>query len=253
LSSVDYRFTCPISDPPGTTEHLHTEQLIRLPHFICYQPPSDSPGVGPLPAHANGWVTFACFNNIPKVTDAAIRAWAEILRAVPESRLLLKSRGYGSNWVRERIIALFAECGVDPQRVKMIEFVPTKNEHLALYNSADIGLDTWPYNGTVTTCEALWMGVPVVTLAGHVHAARVGLSLAVAAGHESLAVSSVTEYVAVAAELAHDLVRLNHLRANMRSGLASSPLMDYHGLAHNMETAYRRMLDQASGTRNSQA
>ena len=250
LRTIDYRFTCPLSDPPGQTEHIHTEELIRLPCFTCYLPPDWAPPCGPLPARSVGRVTLGCFNNIPKICDSAIEAWSRILVLVPGSRLVLKSRGYASERLRSRMREIFASAGVDANRVEMIEFTPRREDHLDLYNRVDLALDTWPYNGTVTTMEALWMGVPVISLVGCAHVARVGLSLLAAVGLNELAVSSADEYVATAVELARDLPYLESLRSGMRARMASSPLMDYSTRARDMESKFRWMLDRAYGRLN---
>ena len=251
LRAMDYRFTCALSDPPGATEHLHTEELVRLPCFICYQPPNWAPPVGPLPALNRAAPAFGCFSSLPKICDMAIKAWARILATVPASRLILKSRGYASAQLRQSMNARFRALGVDPERVEMIEFTARPSDHLDLYNRVDVALDTWPYNGTVTTMEALWMGVPVISMAGRVHVARVGLSMLTAVGLGELVAFSDEEYVAKAVELARNLPRLETLRDGMRARLTGSPLMAYTARARDMETAYRWMVARAYGKWNS--
>src|SRR5262249_27391836 len=149
-----------------------------------YLPPADAPAVTPPPAATPGApVTFGCFNNLGKISDELLSAWSRILRAVPASRLLLKGRGLGDAAVRAGYLERFTAQGIAPNLVELLERTTTADDHLAVYGRVDVALDTFPYNCTTTTCEALWMGVPVVSRRGDCHAARVGASLLIAAGH----------------------------------------------------------------------
>ncbi|MCA1805974.1 MAG: tetratricopeptide repeat protein, partial [Xanthomonadaceae bacterium] len=182
LATIDYRITDAIADPPGE-EAWHSEELLRLDGgFLCYQPDPNSPDASPLPALATGQVTFGSFNNFSKLNPAVLELWAQVLQRVPGSRLLLKCPALTDAALREHTAAALQALGIGAERLELLGHTPTRAEHLALYARLDIALDTFPYNGTTTTCEALWMGVPVVTLAGRRHAGRVGASLLEAAG-----------------------------------------------------------------------
>ncbi|HQU17211.1 MAG TPA: hypothetical protein PLO69_14090, partial [Gammaproteobacteria bacterium] len=165
--------------------------------------------------------------------------WAELLRAVPGSRLLLKNHSLTDATVRKHCCDTLEVRGIDPRRVDLRGHVPDLQGHLAAYTDLDIALDTFPYNGTTTTCEALWMGVPVVSLVGTRHSARVGLSLLSAIGHPEWVASDAASYVHTAAGLAADLPGLASTRAALRNDLVGSPLCDATALARSVETAYR--------------
>jgi predicted O-linked N-acetylglucosamine transferase (SPINDLY family) len=241
LSAMDYRLTDAYADPPGHTESQHTERLIRLaPCAWCYQPGA-APALAEGPA---GPITFGCFNNLAKVTEPMLKVWGRILRAVPQSRLLLKAFGLGSASTRERVLGLFGQEGIAPERLEMRGYEPGYDGHLALYGRMDIALDTFPYHGTSTTCEALWMGVPVVSLAGSSHVSRVGVSLLSNSGLAELVAGTEDDYVRIAVDLAGDRPRLSHLRATLRQRMAHSPLMDAPRYARNVEAAYRDMWRQ---------
>ena len=242
LSVMDYRITDALADPPGATEHLYTEQLVRLPDSMwCYRPPDYSPAVHPPPILRSGYITFGCFNVRPKITDAVLALWVGLLHAVPGSRLLLKNLGFRDASVQQGMRDLLAAAGIPSGRVELAGPVPTMQEHLEYYGRVDIALDTFPYHGTTTTCEALWMGVPVVTLAGRTHAARVGVSLLTTVGLPELVAASPDEYVKIAAALAADVPRLAALRTSLRARMAASPLLDATRFARHVEVAYRQM------------
>jgi protein O-GlcNAc transferase len=242
LSAMDYRITDAVADPPGESDRFHTERLVRLPgSFLCYRPPQDAPLPAAPPLLERGFVTYASFNNFAKVTPMMLELWGDILSAVPASRLLLRGIGLTSGEVRSRIADILAGRGVDAGRV---DFVPGRlapSEHLGLYNSIDIALDSFPYHGTTTTCETLWMGVPVVTMAGTCHAARVGCSILHVAGCADLVATDADHYRDIAVHLAADAGRLMGMRRGMRQALAESPLMDAAAFTRNLEDSYRRM------------
>ncbi|MEI8197285.1 MAG: tetratricopeptide repeat protein, partial [Phycisphaerae bacterium] len=174
LRTMDYRLTDAYADPPGQTESYHSEQLSRLsPCAWCYRA-TQSP---PLTTRPEGPVTFGSFNTFPKVSEPMLRLWGRILRVVPESRLLLKAMGLGSESTRVRVRQVLGQEGIAAERLELRGFEPGHGGHLALYSRMDVALDTFPYHGTNTTCEALWMGVPVVSLAGESHVSRGGVSL----------------------------------------------------------------------------
>jgi protein O-GlcNAc transferase len=245
LATIDYRLTDTLADPPTETQVWHSETLVRLPRgFLCYQPPANAPAVAPPPVATTHQVTFGSFNNPTKISDATIAYWADILRRTPNARLLLKARQLGDVATRERLKGLFAQHGIATERVEMVSWVPDKAEHLGLYHQIDIALDTFPYNGTTTTCEALWMGVPVVILAGRMHAGRVGVSILTHIGLPELIAEDPEGYVQLATSLAQDLGRLKTLRAELRQKMLHSPLMDANGFSQRLEMEYRNMWRQ---------
>ena len=238
LATMDYALTDRYLDPPGAHEPFRMETLYRFPRtYICYVPPMRCDDVGPLPASANGHVTFACMNNFSKVTPQTLDAWIAILRRVPGSHLLLQSDiAAHLAQVRQRI----AQAGIEESRVQFAGKRPL-NAYYALHNTFDIALDPFPHNGGTTTCDALWMGVPVITLAGEHAVMRAGASILSTIGLQELVADSVEGYVTLAAELANDLPRLADLRRTLRPRMASSPLMDLPGFVNDLEQAYRQM------------
>lgn len=242
LDTMDYRLGDTVTDPPGLVAGHYSEALWHLPDcFLTYQPPGEVPPVLAAPSAANGYITFGSFNNLAKVNSAVIAAWARVLAAVPDSRLMLKSFALSSVRGRKRIVDDFAAHGIAEERLVLAEWNAGTDEHLNIYNRIDIALDTFPYNGTTTTCEALWMGVPVVCLEGERHSARVGASLLHALGLQELLAGDVDGFVRIAAELAADPGRLAALRAGLRERMAASPLLDHAGFTRKLEAAYRDM------------
>jgi predicted O-linked N-acetylglucosamine transferase (SPINDLY family) len=240
LQQIDARIVDALTDPPGLTESQNSEKLLRLPGgFNCYRPPEDAPSVGGLPAAANGYVTFGSFNHAAKITPEALRLWAALLRVVPKSRLLIKHRGFDVASVRAAYVAELARHGATAERVELVAHVREVNGHFGTYNRVDVSLDSFPYNGTTTTCESLWMGVPVVTLAGASHRARVGASLLTRAGYPGLVAATPREYVDIAAGLAGNLTSLAALRAGLRATFAASPVCDGVALTRHLESAFR--------------
>jgi predicted O-linked N-acetylglucosamine transferase (SPINDLY family) len=241
LAAMDYRITDGVADPAGT-ERWHSERLLRLGGpFSCYRPPEESPAVTPPPAlTAGGAITFGCFNHIAKWNGALIGLWADGLRAVPQSRLLLKSRGLGDAETAAGLRRQFELAGVTADRLELLSAELGVAEHLALYGRVDIALDSFPYTGATTTCEALWMGVPVVTLAGQTHVSRVGASLLAAAGGLGKVAQSGDEYVRLAQALAADLPGLVARRAEQRSIMAQSPLCNGLRFTRELEDSFRR-------------
>jgi protein O-GlcNAc transferase len=245
LSTIDYRVVDSYTDPPGLTDAFYSEELIRMPEsFLCYLPDKDSPAVGGLPASKAGLVTFGSFNYFPKVSRKNAACWAAILKALPDSQLVLKARNFADNATRVYATDMFIEEGIAAERIQLLSMKTSFRDHLDTYNRIDIALDTFPYNGTTTTCEALWMGVPVVTLAGNVHASRVGKSLLTNVGLSELVASTPEEYISVVVHLAGDLERLRILRKGLRDRMAHSPLMDARRFVANLENCYRQMWEQ---------
>jgi len=242
IDTMDFRLTDGWADPPGLADGYHTEELVRLPRaFLCFEPPRDAPAVGPLPADTAGHVTFGSFNNMAKTVAPVVACWAELLRQLPGSRLLLKNEGLCDAAARARLRERFAALGVEPERVELLPTVPGRATHLELYQRVDIGLDTYPYNGTTTTCEAMWMGVPVVTLAGDRHAGRVGVSLLNQVGFGELIGEEEEGYRRAAMELAADRSRLRAVRAGLRGRIEGSTMCDGAAFARAVEDAYEAM------------
>jgi protein O-GlcNAc transferase len=242
LRSMDFRLVDAITDPPGTADDYATEHLLRFaPTAWCYAPPEDAP-LPAVPPSARGQpVTFGCFNNFAKVTDEVLGVWGRVLSAVPDSRLILKSFGLGAPTLQAAARKRLAVAGIDPGRVELRDRAASTCEHLASYARMDIALDTFPYHGTTTTCEALWMGVPVVTLAGDRHASRVGVSLLTAAGHPDWIAGDWEEYARIAAALAADPGKRSVWRAGLREDLRRSPLLDHVGQAERLAAALEQM------------
>jgi predicted O-linked N-acetylglucosamine transferase (SPINDLY family) len=237
LAAIGYRITDAIADP-ADADPWHTEKLVRLARgFHCYRPPADAPEIAGRPADRP--VIFGSFNNLLKVTDETARTWAEIVNAVPGARLLLKGRILESEAGRETVGGRFARAGLAPERLELHRWIARDDAPMALYHEVDIALDPFPYNGTTTTCEALWMGVPVVTLAGGRHAARVGASLLTHFGAPELIARDRADYVRRAVDLARDGARRAEFRATARRRFAASPLRDEAGFARAFEAALR--------------
>ena len=240
---IDYRFSDDIADPPGESDTYHSETLIRLPQgFLCYGPPEDAPSVSGLPALKNAWITFGSFNNLPKINPEVIALWSRLLDQVAGSRLLLKSKQFADEQVRQRFWDLFSGCGVGAERISLLPRVDSTAGHLALYDQVDIALDPFPYNGTTTTCEALWMGVPVITLRGNRHAGRVGASILNRIGLAEMVAESQDRYVRIGMELAHDIDTLKNMRAGMRARMQSSVLCDGKSFARTMENTFQTLV-----------
>ncbi len=231
--AIDYRLTDPWLDPPELGDDRYTEQSIWLPDtFWCYDPLTDGPPVNPLPAAANSAITFGCLNNFCKVTDQSLELWAQVLAALPASRLIVMSpEGAHRARVRDRL-------GVAPERLEFVSFRP-RRQYLETYRRIDICLDTLPYNGHTTSLDAYWMGVPVVTRVGHTVVGRAGWSQLNNLGLTELAAFDDAGFVRTAVALAADLAALDQLRHTLRLRMQESPLMDGRKFAAAMEAIYR--------------
>jgi predicted O-linked N-acetylglucosamine transferase (SPINDLY family) len=252
LKAMDYKIVDNYTDPIGMTEKFYTEKLLRLPEsFLCYQQDKDTPGITELPAIAVGHVTFGSFNNFSKVSSEAIALWSGILRTIPDSRLIMKTKSLSDENTRNQTVEKFLREGISTDRIDLLSWEPTLKGHLEIYNRIDIALDTFPYNGTTTTCEALWMGVPVISLAGSSHISRVGVSLLSNAGIPEFIARSADEYADIAIKLTQDLSRLKMLRGNLRHMLSQSPLCNTKRFMANLEQCYRIVWENWCNTINS--
>ena len=241
LTRMDYRITDTVSDPVGVTDDLYTEKLIRLPDtFSCFQPLANSPDVAALPAKQSGHITFGSFNNFIKMTPEVLQTWARILQRVPTSILLLKYRSFEAEKIRTLVLAAFAKHGVQPARIHFLGS-DDYHTHLRAYHQVDIALDTFPHNGDTTTCDALWMGVPVVVNTGVNHVGLMGASRLRSVGLDDLVARDNDHYVDIACALANDVPRLEKLRATLRETMKASPLMDAPRFTRNLEAAYENM------------
>ena len=241
LPAMDYRFTDAVADPSGDADKFATEKLVRFaPTAWSYAPPPEAPDVASLPSLTRGHVTFGCFNSLAKVTDTLLFLWARVLHAVPNSRLNLKGPDLSDPTVQARYHERFVRCGVPVDRVNLIERTADRKAHLALYHQIDVALDTAPYHGTTTTCEALWMGVPVVSLVGDRHMSRVGASLITAIGHPEWLAQTPDDYVRLAMALAGDSEKLAEIRAGLRSELQASALLDHKRQGERFGMALRQ-------------
>jgi protein O-GlcNAc transferase len=248
LAAMDYRLTDRFADPEGMTERYHTETLWRLPEsFSCYRPPDAAPEVGALPCVESGAVTFGSFNNRAKIGPEVVALWASVLHGVPGSRLMLKGKGYDDESVQAALREAFRDHGIGSERLQLHGGHDTHAEHLRRYHEIDIALDPFPYNGTTTTCDALWMGVPVVTLEGHAHVSRVGVSLLNHLGLSEWIANSAQGYVEIAARWAADAPRLAALRRQLRARMTGSPLTDARTFTRHLESSYRSMWRQWCG------
>jgi len=238
MRAMDYRLSDAYADPPGASEQRYRERLWRMPHSLwCYRPPAEAlPEAGELPALRKGHVTFASLTNVAKLNAGLVDLWAELLQRVPGAHLLLATVPAGS--ARERLARLFAAKGIEAGRIEFSERLP-KGEFRALHQEIDIALDAYPCNGGATTTETLWLGVPVVSLAGEDFRSRAGLSLLSAVSLPHLVARDAARYVAIAADLACDAPRLQRLRSGLRETLRRSPLCDAAAYTRALEQIYR--------------
>ena len=248
LSVMDYRFVDETTDPSPGADAFATEQLIRFsPCAWAYTPPSGAPEPSPPPCIKNGHVTFGSFNNFSKVTDDMLVIWARLLVEVPGSRLLLKSVGLADPPIVAHVQERMRQCAVPLDRVELSGAKATTTEHLAAYSMIDIALDTAPYNGTTTTCEAIFMGVPVVTPLGNRHASRVGASLLQTIGRSGWIAETTDGYLKIAAELASAPAHLETFRQELRNHMARSLLMDHVKQARHFGAALRTCWQKRQG------
>lgn len=237
LDVIDYRLTDTITEPPGQSEACYSETLVRLPHSLwCYQPFADMPDVSALPATANGFLTFGSFNSYSKIGPRVVTLWARVLREVPDSRLVMVTVPEGA--AQDALRARFSALGVDPGRLVLHDRLP-RTQYLERFAQVDLALDPFPCNGGTTTCDALWMGIPVVCLIGDTFLSRASYSLLAACGQTDWAARDDDDYVRICATAAADPAALATTRAGLRARLAASPLLDAAGFARDLEATYR--------------
>lgn len=237
LREIDFRIVDAITDPPGSESHL-TEAILRMDApFLCYRPRGLPPQRVAAPTDA---IRFGSFNKLAKISRRCIELWSSVLREVPSSSMTLKDQLLRFEEVRSRILAAFDRCGVSPDRLTLLPATSSIEEHLARYEAIDIALDTFPYHGTTTTCEALWSGVPVVSMTGDDHRSRVGATLLWACGLDDLIASDPDQFIHIAVSLARDPRRLAELQSSMGGRLVASPLCDGAAFARRFE---RSMLE----------
>jgi predicted O-linked N-acetylglucosamine transferase (SPINDLY family) len=245
LAAMDYYVTDEHADPPGAAEAVYQESIIRLPGCaFCYWP-GPAPEVAATPAAGvSSHVTFGCLNSPAKVNDQVLTVWSGVLKAVPDSRLILATAG--SKKVEARFRAGLTGLGVTPDRLLVAGPAASRIDNLKNYRHIDIALDPFPYNGVTTTCDALWMGVPVISLIGGTSTARQGVRFLRCVGLDELLASTSDDYVAMAARLAGDPRWLETLHSTLRQRMRSSALMDAEGLTRNLEAAFLAMCDGRS-------
>ncbi|MEK7435970.1 MAG: tetratricopeptide repeat protein [Pseudomonadota bacterium] len=238
MRAMDYRLSDAYADPPDGSERRYRERLLRMPQGIwCYRPPAEGmPEAGVLPALRLGHVTFASMNNVAKLNPGIVGLWAELLLRVKDAQLLIATVPPGET--RARLLRVFLEKGVAAQRIRFSERLD-KGEFRTLHQQVDIALDAYPCNGGATTCETLWLGVPVISLAGDEFRTRAGLSLLNSVGLPQLVARDSAEFLTIAADLARDTKQLQALRAGLRETMRNSPLCDAKAYTRALEEIYR--------------
>ncbi len=246
LEAMDYRLTDAAADPPGSQAY-YTEQLVYLPGgLFCYRPADSAEAISPLPALRNGYVTFGSFNSSVKINSKMIALWSEILSADDKFRLVIKLGISPDKEIMDFYFGHFERFGIDRSRIAICGWLPV-DQQFGIYASVDIALDTWPWNGYTTSCEALWMGLPVVSLAGNTHASRIGLSLLGKLDLEFFAAANETDYVKKAIAAAANLESLAKIRSSMRQRFSASGLCDGRAFAAGVEALYRKMWQKWCG------
>ncbi|MCC5834448.1 MAG: hypothetical protein JJU20_06930 [Opitutales bacterium] len=246
LKRMDYRISDADVEPPGSADELSSEIIWRMPRgFHAFRPPFEYPDVTPLPALKEGVVTFGCYNNLHKINEDVLAVWAGLLNALPGSRLLLKHENLAIPENRVWVAKVFQENGVDLSRIHFKGRMADVQKHVAAYSWVDIALDPFPYNGTTTNCDALYMGVPVIGLEGDRHASRVTASFMRRLGLEDWVAATVEDYIRIGVEKASDLQALAALRQNLRQRFIESPLGDPEVFAKVLAEAFHSIWQDA--------
>jgi len=235
MPAIDYRFSDRFLDPPGNDESIYAERTLRLDSYWCYQPQPEAPDVAPLPALANGYITLGCLNNFSKINPPVLQAWRSIITQLPNSRLILAAH-HGAH--RTQVLQYFAEAGIAPEHVEFSGVLPIA-DYLAQYNRIDIALDPFPYPGGTTSLDAIYMGVPVITLPAQTAVSRAGVTILRHLDLPELIATNTDHYIEIATQMATDLPRLAALRQQLRPRLMNSPLTDAPSLTASIETAFR--------------
>jgi predicted O-linked N-acetylglucosamine transferase (SPINDLY family) len=244
LQAMDYRITDASADPGGASEHYHAERLLRLPRSMwCYEPRADAPPLSPLPARTAGFATFGSFNHPLKLNSDVLALWVRLLRECGDSRLVVMP--VPDDDAADRLRRPFREAGITDNRVRILPRMP-RDAFLRLMSEVDIALDPFPYNGGATTCDCLWMGVPVVSLAGSFGFARSGASLLRGSGLSELVAGSSEEYLAIARGLATDLDTTSSLRSSLRARLGRFDAWDAPAFVADLERAYEAAVRELS-------
>mmetsp|Transcript_9445 Transcript_9445/g.14159 ORF Transcript_9445/g.14159 Transcript_9445/m.14159 type:complete len:856 (-) Transcript_9445:184-2751(-) len=254
VTTIDYRF-CDSKVDPVDTKQKFTEKLIRLPNtFLCYSPPVEAPAVSPTPALQNGFITFGSFNNFAKINDHVLDLWCHILKRVPGSCLLMKCKPFACPKMKTKALERIKRRGIDSRRVFLFPLFPTTKEHLSLYSFVDISIDTFPYAGTTTTCEAMYMGIPVITLRSQKednHAHNVSCSLVSNVPFlRKLVTNTPQEYADAAVNLANDVKALQGIRETLRAAMLKSPLCDGPKFVNNLEFKYKELWEKFCREKN---
>lgn len=246
LKNMDYRFTTHNADPILENDKYYTEKLVRLPEtFLCYSN-NDIYSVQNPPKKLSNITTFASFNNISKINDKTISAWSALLKSLENSILLLKSSVASDDTVSKKLVEKFQKYGVQPNRIKYMKKTATIEDHLKIYNMVDVALDTFPFNGATTTFEALWMGVPVITMEGTIHHSRVATSILKSLNMDFCIAKDEKDFVRKGVKLSNDLTKLTILRKDLRNNLKNSLLGDGKAFTKNIETEYEKMFSKVS-------
>jgi len=245
LTTVDYKIADQIVCPGSEDGQYASERILRLPNgYHCYLAPPGCPDISELPASRNGCITFGSFASLSKLTPSTVRLWSEVLKQVPDSKLLLKARQLADSTVRDRYCSMFAACGIPRSRLTLELAIAETIQHLGFYREVDMVLDTYPYNGTTTLCEGLWMGVPPVSLSGPIPASRVGASLLHSLGLEDWVAETPEQFVAIAKNNSQDVAGLAALRAGLRQRFSQSTLGSPRQFAREFEAG---LLEAFSG------
>jgi predicted O-linked N-acetylglucosamine transferase (SPINDLY family) len=240
LTAMNYQLVSQTTTPAGMIDDWSSEQFLHLSEsYCCFDPLMSMPAVSELPALRNGYLTFASFSRMDKMSNTTFTLWCEVLQALPTARLLFYNNSFVDNGTRELWLKRFSEARIDPQRLTLA-YIPAVSEVFQVYEKVDVVLDTYPYNGCTTTCQALLMSVPVVSLAGELTAARVGLDMLRSVGLTELVAFKPADYVPIVLSLTGDLTYLQTLRMTLRPRMLASPLMDGVGFTRAVELLYTR-------------
>ena len=252
LDSIDYRIVDEITDPTPWADEFASEKLYRIPgSFLCYKPHKDWYDIQPEPESSDDKIIFGTFNEAPKFSPSVVKLWCKILHEIPNAELVIKCRPFGEEKTREYMMGNLRKYGIDENRVRLLGFIPSNTSHMTTYNVMDVALDPFPYNGTTTSCEALWMGVPFITREGDRHCARVGMSLLKAIGLEDWITYSDEEYIAKAIEVSKNKKKLLETKMSLRKRMLQSSLCDHIEFAKKFGNALIEMWREWCKQKNS--